>query len=161
MGIKYLYINTVDEACKLFSGGTVSPPEPAPPCPFCRKPAILNIAEADNPNGNVGRPYYMCPDSQLSRYVGPKCPGVYRFFLFADDRGNDSENEKCSCQVPSKRCLAGRWEEAHKIALFGQVFYTCKDGRCNYYNLGTNDDGEFIVINDPDLIAELATLKII
>lgn len=121
-----------------------SAPFPAAP-PVClrcdtAKHVLCHVTGSDNPNSNVGRPFYKCHS----------CP---RFLVFADVRGNDPANRLCHCKVSSKRQVSGP-------AKGYQVHYVCRLGACDYYDIHRRGDGAPFHV-DPPILAVLVELGVV
>lgn len=94
-----------------------------PLCPICEKPATLHFVKESNPNGNAGRPYYMCDEHQ-------------RWLCWADERGLHPLNPPCDCGAPSRQDRIGVFNlRAPKMG-----FWTCASGACRFYS--EDRDGE-------------------
>lgn len=91
-----------------------------PRCKCCDAKACLHFVSPFNPNGNVGRPYYICPACDRSR----------RWVCWADGRGLSWENPRCYCGQPSRQDRIGR----DKGCKAGLGFWTCVTGHCDYYS---------------------------
>lgn len=96
-----------------------------PCCKLCQTLLILKYVNADNPNGNAGRPYYICPS----------CTWDCRWHGWADSHGLNASNPCCDCDQPSRQDRIG---QDNKRAP-GMGFWTCAIGVCDYYS--EHEDG--------------------
>ncbi|KAF1960422.1 hypothetical protein CC80DRAFT_489575 [Byssothecium circinans] len=78
-----------------------------------------------NPNGNVGRPYYLCI----------QCPSNNRkgWVTWDDERGIRDGNPVCYCGVLSRQDRMGI-----ESGRAGLGFWTCATGSCDYYSEYSN-----------------------
>ncbi|KAF2111989.1 hypothetical protein BDV96DRAFT_580956 [Lophiotrema nucula] len=88
-------------------------------CLRCDQLAQRKITRNSNPNGNAGRPYYICP----------KCPRKDRFVTWDDSRGVHECNPLCKCGSASRQDRAGVDGERK-----GWGFWTCARGKCGYWS---------------------------
>jgi len=81
------------------------------------------ITEPENPNGNDGRPYYLCVSSTCKKFV-----------CFADMRGIHPDNPLCDCDQLSRLQFTNP-----RPGVYGRlVFFSCALGRCGWW-MGTPD----------------------
>ncbi|KUI71890.1 hypothetical protein VM1G_08057 [Cytospora mali] len=97
-----------------------------PRCKNCNQPAVLHVTSPCNPNGNAGRPYFVCPT----------CPGDKRWVSWADTRGIHFDNPMCNCGLPSRLGRIG-WAKGVKS---GRGFWSCGTGTCDYYSEDRNGE---------------------
>lgn len=114
---------------------------PLPKIPRCREceytPTGRNYVTMKNPNGNAGRPYYICIRCKADRK-----PEVSQFEIgwitWDDDLGIHEKNPYCDCALLSRQDRAG------KRSLYpGIGFWTCASGACGYLSFridGLTDD---------------------
>lgn len=91
-----------------------------PKCPTCgiasrNRKKIL----AGNPNGNFGRPYYVCEPCKEKGWV---------WITWDDNRGIYANNPECDCGLVSRRDRAGA-----KRTSEGGEFWKCATGKCDYW----------------------------
>jgi hypothetical protein len=105
-------------------------PQTVPQCIKCGHTASRMITSRGNSNGNALRPYY-------------KCVPCDKFCCFDDLRGNDPTNPLCYCGLSSKT-------QASSInkTLRRQLYYVCRVGNCNYYEVVTDLNGEAHFVED-------------
>ncbi|PSR88626.1 hypothetical protein BD289DRAFT_452660 [Coniella lustricola] len=104
-----------------------APPKPLPPtCRTCNTRGSLQYVKPDNPNGNAGRPYSICP----------KCPPYQRWLRWEDARGIHITNPPCHCGKPSRQDRIGRssTRPGKPAGKAGWGFWTCAEGVCRYYS---------------------------
>ncbi|KAI1482261.1 hypothetical protein F4774DRAFT_335598 [Daldinia eschscholtzii] len=153
MDTGYIVPTTLSEVRQLFPGierhGVLMFPEEPPKCRRCKTRPILQSNDTDN---SIRRPYYSC--------IKPRC-GHFR--MYADHRGNDPTNPKCSCGSPSRRMIAGHWRsyEEEYPSNIGHVYYTCRFGDCTYKELHKTPEGHYVIINDWGLVDALEKLYIV
>jgi hypothetical protein len=100
------------------------------------------VTRSSNRNGNAGRPYH-------------KCISCRYFFGFADDRGNNPNNQMCGCGESSRLQRAGE-----NSSNPGGLHYVCRLGTCDYYAVKVDENQEQITVS-LDLVDRLAGLNII
>lgn len=101
---------------------TITTLEP-PRCPTCYEHGIRQIVNGNNPNGNAGRPYYICD----------LCD---RFICFDDQRGISPANPRCRCGRYTRRQIAGTEKEVPH-----GIHYVCARGWCSFYSEEVDQDG--------------------
>ena len=86
-----------------------------------------DFVKPGNPNGNIGRPYYIC--------VNPYCPNVINsahhirgWVTWDDNIGIDPRNPLCKCLRSAREDIAGERSPSP-----GHHFWTCSTGACDYY----------------------------
>lgn len=86
------------------------------PCLHCGTPTYSDTVMVGNPNGNGGRPYRKCGNSECGEFAA-----------FTDFRGIQAWNPPCRCTdgPPSRMQVSGC-----KARQPGQVHYVCASGRC-------------------------------
>ncbi|CAG8906322.1 unnamed protein product [Penicillium egyptiacum] len=94
-----------------------------PKCPKCYEYGIRRIVNSSNPNGNAGRPYYICYSCD-------------RFICFADRRGISPANRRCRCGKYTRRQISGTGKE-----LPHGIHYVCARGWCWFYEKEVDQDG--------------------
>jgi len=95
-------------------------PLPPPICRFCKwRPRYQSYVMSGNPNGNVGKLYYICVCCK--RDCRRTDPGHERGWItWDDDRGICPGNPNCDCGIPSVK--TGQVSEvADKAWAFGPV----------------------------------------
>ncbi|EMC95493.1 hypothetical protein BAUCODRAFT_45138, partial [Baudoinia panamericana UAMH 10762] len=88
---------------------------PGMTCAHCQHPCSQYVTRRDNPNGNAGRPYFICHNCNNS------------WSTWNDTRGISPSNPPCNCGVPSRQGKSGvgaAWE--------GYGFWVCAKGSCQY-----------------------------
>ena len=111
-------------------------PQPNPPIPSpyqCRNCRSTNLAfhtvGHGNPNGNAGRPYYVCVNASCPGRTSPNIDKHERGWVTWDDNiGVAPDNPLCRCQRISRLDIAGVYSN-HR----GRKFYTCSTGACDYF----------------------------
>ena len=96
-----------------------------------------------NRNGNSGRPYI-------------KCMPCNKFVTFLDGHGIEDHGPRCSCDLPCRRQVSGRYAKTKPRGLH----YVCSIGFCNYYEPQMNEEGEQQTL-DENVIDLFAALKFI
>jgi hypothetical protein len=83
----------------------------------------LNFTGHNNPNGNAGRPFYLCPacDDPLVWGSG--------WISWNDQVGMHPSNPNCDCGIPSRQGKAGQNSRRS-----GWGFWSCASGGCDYYS---------------------------
>lgn len=99
----------------------VSPPR----CTSCESTGTRHITCADNPNGNAGRPYWLCPNEECPRTLWKRKDWI----CWDDSWGISRSNLRCECQAPSRLGVMGR-----DIGRQGFCFWSCPLGWCSYYS---------------------------
>ncbi|KAK3385957.1 hypothetical protein B0H63DRAFT_560439 [Podospora didyma] len=89
-----------------------------PPCHNCNHTSTHHVTATGNPNGNAGRPYYICP---ICRYDD-------RWVTWADTRGVSLYNPHCHCHQPSRAERIGAGKPRA-----GMLFFSCAVGACQFY----------------------------
>ena len=122
---------------------------PLSPKPRCRRcgwqPKFRNIVKATNPNGNAGRPYYICVlcKKRSTQGVGDHYTG---WITWDDDRGMSSDNPKCHCGIASRQDKAGSDTDIPNLG-----FWTCGTGSCDYYSEFKNGQTDEQRRENPDV----------
>ncbi|KAK3067296.1 hypothetical protein LTR53_015920 [Teratosphaeriaceae sp. CCFEE 6253] len=114
-----------------------------PLCLCCGQATVYAIAQADNPNGNAGRPYYACDH-----------PGG--FLCFADMRGIHVDNPTCDCPARSSDSIQREGFLLSRMQVAGtdgrqtiarSVHFTCAVGGCEFYRYMQDDqDGHVVTL---------------
>jgi len=108
-------------------------PGPSPyRCRHCLTTILLyQVVQRENPNRNVGRPYYVCVNSGCSNVTGPNNVGQhYRGWVTWDDSiGVEWGNPPCKCGRSARRDTAGE-RSVHR----GRQFWTCSTGACDLFS---------------------------
>lgn len=100
-----------------------------PACRFCNWiPKYRSTVKPDNPNGNLGRPYYICIRCKSK---DRRAPWVHEagWITWDDDRGMHESNPQCDCGWVSRQDRAGVDSSRP-----GMGFWTCATGACGYYS---------------------------
>jgi GRF zinc finger len=106
-------------------------PPPRYHCRRCRSTDLsYRIVQRGNPNGHVGRPYYVCKNPHLPDVTRPDA-GQYisGWVTWADNEGVTPGNPPCYCLPISRQDTVGE-------GMFnaGRHFYTCSTGACDYFS---------------------------
>ena len=122
---KLVQPNTSIWVCTQPSHPAISPYQ----CRHCGSRYLkYDTVKPGNPNGNFGRPYYVC--------VNPSCPNVMRpdrrqhfrgWVTWDDSRGVDISNPLCECQRSARLDTAGVGSDVP-----GRRYWTCSTGACGY-----------------------------
>jgi hypothetical protein len=86
-------------------------------CSRCDGEPERKITRPTNPNGNAGRPYYICSDCG-------------EWITWYDDRGVHGSNPNYDCGIACRQDRAGANAE---ILETGLGFWTCASGSCGYF----------------------------
>lgn len=108
------------------SGQPPKLPEEGPPCWKCEKASTLQRAKNTNPNGNVGRSFYVCircPFAGKDEYSQDR----NTFIVFADLIGVGADL-LCYCGERTREGRTGRRARCGP----GKKFWTCAEGRCGF-----------------------------
>ena len=113
----------------------VFPMQEAPSCRRCGcKPKYRNTVSPHNPNGNAGRPYYICIKCKTDRKCKvSKIDHQKGWISWDDDRGVDLSNQNCGCGVVCRQDRAGEHSSCP-----GRGFWTCATGSCGYFSFRTD-----------------------
>lgn len=111
------------------------PTFPLSSSPHCRRcswrPKYRDTVKPKNPNGNVGRHYYICfqckKDPTLPSSSATSGPNGKGWITWDDRMGIDSRNPRCKCGTLARQNRAGVNSYAP-----GQGFWTCSTGACGY-----------------------------
>ena len=127
---------------------------PLSPKPRCRRcgwqPKFRNIVKATNPNGNAGRPYYICVlcKKRSTQGVGDHYTG---WIAWDDDCGMSIDNPKCHCGIASRQDKAG----ADALIIPNLGFWTCATGRCDYFSDFENEQTDEQREESPNMAGNL------
>ena len=109
-------------------------------CPRCGyEPKYRNTVSPPNPNGNAGRPYYICikcknnPKREVSKIDHEK-----GWISWDDNRGVHRNNHPCYCKISCRQDRAG-WYSSCPC----RGFWTCAIRSCGYLSFrrdGFTDD---------------------
>lgn len=121
----------------------LQPTFPMQEIPSCRrcgyKPKYRNTVSSHNPNGNAGRPYYICIKCKTNRECRvSKIIYEKGWISWDDDRGVRPSSHNCDCGVVCRQDRAGR-----DSSYPGRGFWTCAIGSCSYFSSrrdGLTDD---------------------
>ncbi len=121
----------------------LSPTFPMQERPLCRrcgyKPKYRNTVLPHNPNGNAGRPYYVCIKCKNDRKRKvSKTDHEKGWISWDDDRGVRPSNHHCGCRIVCRQDRAGKDSSCP-----GRGFWTCAIGSCGYVSFrrdGLTDD---------------------
>ena len=105
--------------------------QPSPyQCRHCRSTNLaFHTVGQGNPNGNAGRPYYVCVNTSCPGRTSPNADRHERGWVTWDDNiGVVPGNPLCRCQRISRLDVAGVYSN-HR----GRKFYTCSTGACDYF----------------------------
>ncbi|CAG8372100.1 unnamed protein product [Penicillium salamii] len=119
------------------------PPQVAPRCPRCQRTGKMETTRPSNRKGNAGRDYY-------------KCHPCNKFLVFVDYRGNDPSNPLCHCRASSKTQMAGPGKRVAR-----GLHYVCRLGRCDFYQVYQNVQGQHLTVSSDDLAEHLINLSIV
>jgi hypothetical protein len=104
------------------------PLQSAPTCLHCSRVCMRGITSERNRNGNAGRTYYFCNNTNHGR----------KFACWDDDRGIESGNPECDCGHIGRMFMAD-----------GDQYYGCPVGTCSWTMHSSclcseypNDDGD-------------------
>ncbi|OJJ68291.1 hypothetical protein ASPBRDRAFT_322738 [Aspergillus brasiliensis CBS 101740] len=134
------------------------PLRPQFPCtPVCRRCGWIPRDHrphhvATNRNGNLGRPYYACPNCTSQTYSYSPHVRDRGWITWDDERGIRDSNPLCDCGVVSRQDRAGAG-----TTMSGLGFWTCATGRCGYfsrYRNGWTDEERMsgVGVNDHDCV---------
>ncbi|KAI4183147.1 MAG: hypothetical protein L6R41_005560 [Letrouitia leprolyta] len=132
------------------------PSFPVPRHPRCRRcgwiPKYRDTVKASNPNGNVGRPYFICfmckkNASDPNRPTTTRAAREVGWIAWDDYIGIHESNRPCFCGVVCRQDRAGV-----DSGCPGMGFWTCAYGACDFLSFrrdakpiqeGAEDDGGF------------------
>ena len=100
-----------------------------PLCRRCgREPRYRNTVMPANPNGNAGRPYYICVrcNQNCSQSLQDHRRG---WITWDDDRGIHARNPTFYCGAVSRQDRAGVESSIPRLG-----FWTCATGSCDYFS---------------------------
>lgn len=93
-----------------------------PRCRVCGSATLHHrITQPSNPNGNAGRPYYVCIPCKRNNREG--------WVTWDDERGVRNSNPSCYCGDFRRQDQEGIGRGRH-----GLDFWTCSTGSCDYYS---------------------------
>jgi hypothetical protein len=98
-------------------------------CRHCRSTQLsYRTVNSGNPNGNVGRHYYVCVNTDCPEVKSPS-PGQHErgWVAWDDDFGVTPGNPPCKCRQISRQDITGVKPNRPR-----QIFWTCKRGACDY-----------------------------
>ena len=108
---------------------------PAKPSPYhCRhcgsRKLSRHVVKHGNPNGNVGRPCYICTNSDCPNVRILKADQHITGWVTWDDNvGVAATNPPCKCGRPLRQDVAGEHSRYP-----GRSFWTCSTGACDYFS---------------------------
>ena len=110
----------------------LQPTFPMQETPSCRRcgytPKKRETVSFYNPNGNAGRPYYICIKCKMS-----KIDYARGWISWDDDRGVHPSNHNCDCGIVCRQDRAGK-----ESSCPGRGFWTCASGSCGYLSYRTD-----------------------
>jgi predicted RNA-binding protein YlxR (DUF448 family) len=110
------------------------PMQKKPSCPRCGCKASRKTVSPHNPNGNVGRPYYICIKCKTNRECKvSKIEYGKGWISWDDDRGVHPSNRSCDCRIMCRQDRAGKYSSCP-----GRGFWTCAIGSCGYLSFRRN-----------------------
>jgi hypothetical protein len=109
------------DTCRISSSATAVPSTPRN-CRRCDRSLHPRLVQADNPNGDVSRPYYSCvPYRDVESGRG--------WMTWDDAIGIRDSNPRCDCGTVSRQDQIG----VNGVRR-GMGFWVCASGSCNYYS---------------------------
>ncbi|KAK4499046.1 hypothetical protein PRZ48_009558, partial [Zasmidium cellare] len=98
-----------------------------PYCVHCQDRGVRREAHISNPNGNAGRPYWICADDSCPQWVHDQKTWI----CWDDRRGLAWKNPPCKCGGGLRSRLQTMGYRSKKP---GNYFWTCAIGQCAYYS---------------------------
>lgn len=82
--------------------------------------------------GDIARPYYICTICDNGKFNVFRDSGYPRGFITWDDGiGIHLQNPRCFCGLPSRQDRKG---EKARVKGFGEGFWVCASGACDYFS---------------------------